>query len=74
MSSLSAHPDYARHPDRAVLPEERLVFRWHAERSYSAQVFYSAAYIRRIWGRILAIRDVFPALPFFQDVVVLQKT
>lgn len=73
-ASLTAHPDYARYRTGMGLPQERLVFRWHAERSYSANVFYAETYIRRIWGRILAVRDVFPALPFFQDVIVLQKT
>ncbi len=73
-ASLIAHPDYSRHRAGADLPQERLVFRWHGERSYSAQVFYRETYIRRVWGRILAVRDMFPALPFFQDIVVLQKT
>ena len=73
-ASLTAHPEYCRHRSSTRLPQERLVFRWYAERSYSAQVFYTETYIRRIWGRILAVRDVLPALPFFQDVVVLQKT
>ena len=73
-ASLTSHPDYARYRTGSGLPKERLVFRWHAERSYSANVFYAETYIRRVWGRILAVRDIFPALPFFQDVVVLQKT
>lgn len=72
--ALTSHPDYPSHRASKELPEERLVFRWHAERSYSANVFYTEAYIRRTWGRILTVRDLFPALPFFQDIVVLQKT
>ena len=72
--SLTSHPDYAGYRSSVGLPKERLVFRWHAERSYSAHVFYAETYIRRVWGRILTVRDVFPALPFFQDVIVLQKS
>jgi hypothetical protein len=36
-------------------------------------VFYTKKYIDEIWGRILSIKDLFPALPLFQDVVVLRK-
>jgi SAM-dependent methyltransferase len=71
---LTSHPDYAQYRDARSLPEDRLVFRWHAERSYSANVFYTDRYIRQTWGRILTVRETFPALPHFQDVVVLQKT
>jgi SAM-dependent methyltransferase len=72
-ASLSSHPDYPGHRANASMPQERLVFRWHAERSYSAHVFYTENYIRRTWGRILAVKDIFPTLPFYQDIVVLQK-
>jgi SAM-dependent methyltransferase len=72
-ASLTTHPDYPRYQAGGALPEERLVFRWDAGRSYSAQVFYTDSYVRRTWGRILTVRDIFPAIPFFQDVVVLQK-
>lgn len=70
---LTSHPDYAQYRDLPSLPTDRLVFRWHAERSYSANVFYTDRYIRQTWGRILTVRDTFPALPHFQEVVVLQK-
>jgi len=72
-SSLITHPDYHRYRANAELPEERLVFRWGAEGPYRANVFYSDAYIRRTWGRVLAIKDTFPTLPCFQEVIVLQK-
>ena len=49
------------------------MFRWASERSYSANVFYTEAYIQQRWGRIMTFKDMFPTLPFFQDVVVLQK-
>jgi SAM-dependent methyltransferase len=70
---LSSHPDYLKYRTFRDLPEDRLVFRWAGERSYSANVFYTESYIRQRWGRILTLKDVFPTLPFFQDVVVLQK-
>jgi SAM-dependent methyltransferase len=70
---LTTHPDYAKYSAYRDLPEDRLVFRWAGERSYSANVFYKEAYIRQRWGRILAFKDIFPAIPLFQDIVVLQK-
>lgn len=73
-AALTSHPEYAQYSGSRALPSDRLVFRWHAERSYSANVFYTDQYIQRTWGRILAVRETFPALPHFQDVVVLQKT
>jgi SAM-dependent methyltransferase len=73
-NALTSHPDYAAYSESKDLPKERLVFRWHADRSYSANIFYDEAYLRRTWGRILTVRDLFPALPHYQDVLVLQKT
>ena len=72
--ALTSHPDYPAHRQSKELPRERLVYRWRADGSYSANIFYDEAYIRRTWGRILTVRDLFPALPYFQDVLVLQKT
>lgn len=72
-ASLITHPDYLAIKGTPNLPKDRLVFRWHAERSYSSNVFYTEKYLQDVWGRILAFKDIFPALPFFQDVVVLRK-
>lgn len=73
-AALTSHPEFSQYSSSRALPSDRLVFRWHAERSYSANVFYTDQYIQRTWGRILTVRETFPALPHFQDVVVLQKT
>jgi SAM-dependent methyltransferase len=72
-AALNVHPEYAGYRHSAELPRDRLVFRWFAERSYTANIFYSYSYIRRYWGRLLAVKDIFPALPLYQDIVVLQK-
>jgi SAM-dependent methyltransferase len=71
--ALTTHPDYAKYSVYRSMPEDRIVFRWNSDRSYSANVFYTEAYIRQRWGRILTFKDLFPAIPFFQDVVVMQK-
>lgn len=72
-AALMAHPDYLAAKDSPTLPNDRTVFRWHTDRSYSSNVFYTQKYIKEIWGRILSVRDIFPAIPFFQEVIVLQK-
>ncbi|GAA1731101.1 class I SAM-dependent methyltransferase [Isoptericola hypogeus] len=74
---LKHQPDFApyvAHESRAELPEERMVFRWYADRSYSSKVFYHQDYVRRVWGRIMEIREEHHRLPKKQDVVILQKT
>lgn len=72
-SALDTHPEYARYRQHLELPKERLVFRWLSNRSYSANIFYSYDYIRRNWGRIMQVVDIFPGLPHFQDIVIMQK-
>jgi SAM-dependent methyltransferase len=72
-NALNTHPEYMKVRTLANMPYERTVFRWISEASYSANVFYSEEYLRRIWDRIIPMKDIFPALPHFQDVVVLQK-
>ncbi len=71
--ALHAHPDFAAMRGLPQLPSDRVIFRWRADRSYSANIFYRDAYIEKCWGRILEFKGMFPALPHFQDVVVLQK-
>jgi SAM-dependent methyltransferase len=70
---LTTHPDYPRYEGSVELPEDRLVFRWVSEASYSANVFYRYDYIRRVWGRFFDVVDIFPASPIYQDVVVLRR-
>ena len=54
---LQNHPKYRELQGCHELPEERLVFRYHANRSYSSNVFYSIDYLQRVWGRILNILE-----------------
>lgn len=70
--AVTSHPDYAAYRGAKELPRERLVFRWERNRSYSANVFYSESYIANVWGRIMPVVDWFPALPPYQDIVVLR--
>ena len=72
-AALADHPDFKVHAGAERIPQERFVVRWASERSYSANVFYREEYLRRVWGRIMQFRDMFAALPSFQDIVVLQK-
>jgi len=73
--ALAKHPDFTPYVEaRAELPAERLVYRWHSNRSYSSNVFYTSEYLRRTWGRIFEIAEDHHRLPGFQDVVVLRKS
>jgi len=55
------------------MDQDRLVFRWKSDRSYSSNVFYTNEYLQRTWGRIMDIKETHRRLPVYQDVVVLQK-
>src|SRR5262249_35950762 len=46
-NALVHHKDYAELAKHRDLPAERIVFRWHGDRSYSANVFYREEYLRR---------------------------
>ena len=70
---LDAHPDYQKDRESAEIPRPRTVYRWHADRSYSANVFYSYDYIHTVWGRLMDVMEIRPAIPAYQDVVVLRK-
>jgi SAM-dependent methyltransferase len=71
--AMCKHPDYAKLPAGAPLPDGKSVFRWHGARSYSSNVFYSYAYIRKHWGRYFEIAETHKQLPDFQDVLILRK-
>lgn len=71
--ALAKHPKYEKMEDKAAMHDDRLVFRWHNDRSYSSNVFYRREYLERTWDRILKIKEFHHRLPVFQDVVVMQK-
>ncbi|MEO0800414.1 MAG: class I SAM-dependent methyltransferase [Pseudomonadota bacterium] len=68
------HPDFAKYDRTEPFPDERLVFRWHSNRSYSSNTFYKTDYIRENWARYLDVAEVHRRLPGYQDVVVLRKS
>lgn len=70
---LDAHPEYQKDRNSPTIPRPRTVYRWRTDRSYSANVFYSYDYINTVWGRLMDVVEVRPALPPFQDVVILRK-
>lgn len=68
------------HPDSATLLNEdrnfsgnRLVLRWHADRSYSSNVFYQSDYLVSRWSRILELVELKRCFPNFQDVMLMRK-
>lgn len=70
---LTSHPDFDKYKGSSKIPEDRLVFRWKLDASYSANVFYRYSYIRKVWARFFDVVDIFPATPLYQDVVVLRR-
>jgi len=71
--ALRNHPEFQQYKDNQVMDQDRLVFRWKSDRSYSSNVFYTNEYLQRTWGRIMDIKETHRRLPVYQDVVVLQK-
>lgn len=72
-TGLRNHPKYKEIGALRPMPEERLVFRWRSDRSYSSNVFYSFSYIHRVWGKYFDVAAIHRRLPVFQDVVILRK-
>jgi len=70
---LNRHSEYQKHAGLSDVPADRQVYRWSDEKSYSANIFYREKYLRGAWGRFMSFIDMFPAIPFFQDIVVLRK-
>ncbi len=70
---LRNHPEFQKYKENQVMDQDRLVFRWKSDRSYSSNVFYTTDYLERTWGRIMELKEMHRRLPVFQDVVVLQK-
>lgn len=71
--AIKDFPSFAERTETSRVPKDRIVYRWHNDASYSSNVFYSDEYIKRRFGQILNVRDMFPAEPRFQEMVVFQK-
>jgi hypothetical protein len=52
---------------------DRLVLRWHSDRSYSSNVFYKSDYLVSRWSRILDLVELRRRFPNFQDVMLMRK-
>ena len=72
---VMAHPNTSKafDPDSRTFEGDRLVQRWFAGQSYSSNVFYKEAYIRRHWARIMEVAEFRRRCPSFQDVIILRK-
>jgi SAM-dependent methyltransferase len=70
---LNAHKGYQQDRIHPELPRPRTVYRWHTDRSYTANVFYTYDYIRTVWGQIIDVVEIRSCLPPYQDAVILRK-
>jgi SAM-dependent methyltransferase len=69
-----SHPEAARRLDAARrFAGDRLVLRWHSDRSYSSNVFYKSDYVKSHWSRMFEIVEIRRRCPSFQDVAILRK-
>lgn len=73
-SPVMTHPDANKllNDDREF-SGDRLVLRWHAEQSYSSNVFYKRSYLEKMISSIFEIVDYRHQFPQYQDVYVLRK-
>lgn len=72
-NAVSTHPKFVAMNAKQEMNSDRMIFRWHHDKSYSGNVFYRRSYIERAWGRIMKIRHYMNEFPQYQDVVILQK-
>jgi SAM-dependent methyltransferase len=75
-AGLKGHPSFMsdRNAHGKQLPPGRTIYRRADDRSYSANVFYDYDYVRTVWGSLLELVEVRPAIPAFQEVAVLRRT
>ncbi|PSL17615.1 class I SAM-dependent methyltransferase [Shimia abyssi] len=71
---LKNHKDFPPLEEREPMTEDRKVFRWRNDKSYSSNVFYSLDYIHKTWGRIFEVSEFRRRHPGFQDVIILKNT
>ncbi len=70
-----SHPEAAKRLDaERRFVGDRLVLRWHTDRSYSSNVFYKTDYVTSHWSRIFEIVEIRRRCPVFQDVLILRKS
>jgi len=70
---LCNHPTFPGLDKRQPMSNDKLIFRWHHNRSYTSNVFYHTEYIHNVWGRLFEVREIRRRYPIYQDAVILQK-
>lgn len=71
--ALLDHPDFTPDMVTSDLPRRKLVYKFHNDSSYRANVFYDTAYINNVWGRYFDIVEIVPEGHNYQDVIMLKK-
>lgn len=71
--AVMQHPQFKKEWLKKGFPGDKFVSRWDDTRSYSSNVFYKEAYIKRVWGKFFTIADIIPAASDYQTGLVLQK-
>ncbi|MBS1716206.1 MAG: class I SAM-dependent methyltransferase [Armatimonadetes bacterium] len=55
------------------MPTEKVAFRHQAESNYATNIFHSASYIKKRWGRYFEVVEIAHERHGYQDCVVLRK-
>jgi SAM-dependent methyltransferase len=71
--ALLNHPEFHEGLLQSKLPKQKMVFRYPAEHSYRANVFYDIDFIERIWGQYFDILEIYCEGHNYQDAVLLKK-
>jgi SAM-dependent methyltransferase len=70
---LRAHPRWTEDFAERLEKAGKMVLRWHADRSYSSNVFYHQSYVRKVWSRLFDIVEYRHEYPDFQDFAILRR-
>lgn len=71
--AVMQHPDFKKEWLKTGFPGDKFISRWDNNRSYSSNVFYKEAYIRRVWGKFFKVIDIIPKASDYQTGLILQK-
>ena len=71
--AVTRHPAFEEDTLLKSFSDDKLVFRWHNDRSYASNVIYTTAYIETVWSSILRVEEIRRRFPRYQDAVIMRK-
>jgi len=71
--ALKNYPGFKVEEMGSKMENDKIIFRWRNDQSYSSNVFLHHDHIKKVWGRYFDVLEVSPKYPGFQDSLLLQK-